>query len=223
MSPTPNRIAREGLYDRNPALVQLLGLCPLLAVSNSAVNALGLALATVLVLGLSSTLVSLARPLLREAVRIPSLILVIACTVTVVELLMQAWLQALYQVIGLFVPLIVTNCAVLARAEACASRQPVHVAALDGVAMGAGFGAVLLLLGGSRELLGHGTLFAGAGTLLGPWAGWLETTLVAGYRGFLPALLPPGAFVLLALLVAARNAWAARRPRADPAVTEPAR
>jgi electron transport complex protein RnfE len=220
MTPTPADIARDGLWRNNPGLVQLLGLCPLLAVSNSAVNALGLALATVLVLALTNTMVAMARPIVRPEIRIPAFVLIIASTVTVVELVMNAWLHPLYQVLGLFIPLIVTNCAIMGRAEAFASRQPVHAAALDGLAMGAGFGAVLLVLGGCRELIGHGTLFAGAATMLGPWAGVLETTLIDDYRGFLPALLPPGAFIVLACLIAAKNAWQQRERRMRPAPAE---
>ncbi len=217
MTPTPVDIARDGLWHNNPGLVQLLGLCPLLAVSNSAVNALGLALATVLVLLITNTAVALARPIVRTEIRIPAFVLIIASTVTVVELVMSAWLHPLYQVLGLFIPLIVTNCAIMGRAEAFASRQPVRAAALDGLAMGAGFGAVLLMLGGCRELIGHGTLFAGASATLGPWAGMLETTIIDDYRGFLPVLLPPGAFVVLACLIAAKNAWPQRARRTRPA------
>jgi electron transport complex protein RnfE len=220
MTPTATDIARDGLWRNNPGLVQLLGLCPLLAVSNSAVNALGLALATVLVLVLTNTMVALARPIVRPEIRIPAFVLIIASTVTVVELVMNAWLHPLYQVLGLFIPLIVTNCAIMGRAEAFASRQPVPAAALDGLAMGAGFGAVLLVLGGCRELIGHGTLFAGAAAMLGPWAAVLETTVIDGYRGFLPALLPPGAFIVLACLIAAKNAWQQRAGRVQPVAAE---
>ncbi len=214
MTPAPADIARDGLWHNNPGLVQLLGLCPLLAVSTSAVNALGLALATVLVLTLTNTLVATARPIVRPEIRIPAFVLIIASTVTVVELIMHAWLHPLHQVLGLFIPLIVTNCAIMGRAEVFASRQPVPAAALDGLTMGAGFGAVLLILGGLRELIGRGTLFAGAAAMLGPWAGVLETTVIDGYRGFLPAVLPPGAFMLLACLIAAKNGLEQRAQRA---------
>lgn len=211
MNPVGAReILERGVWSNNTGLVQLLGLCPLLAVSNSAVNALGLGLATVLVLTITNGAISLLRGLVREQVRIPIYVLVIAATVTAVELAINAWMHELYRVVGLFIPLIVTNCAVMGRAEAFAARQPAGKAALDGFAIGLGFLIVLFLIGGMRELVGQGTLFAHASTLLGEWARPLETTVIPGYRGFLLAVLPTGAFIALALLIAAKNAVDAR-------------
>jgi electron transport complex protein RnfE len=196
-------IIEYGLWSGNVGLVQLLGLCPLLAVSNNAVNALSLGLATLLALVCTNSVISALRHLTQREIRIPAFVMIIAAVVTSIELAMHAWLPELHRVLGLFLPLIVTNCAIMGRAEAFASRNSLSRSALDGAAAGTGFLAVLLLLGGLRELIGHGTLFAGAGALLGLPA--MEWTLVSGYRGFLLAILPPGAFVLLALLVAVRN------------------
>lgn len=207
-SPSPRTILEYGLSSGNAGLVQLLGLCPLLAVSNNAVNALGLGIATVLALVATNTVVSLIRRITRRDVRIPAFVMVIASVVTTIELSMRAFLPELHAVLGLFVPLIVTNCAIMGRAEAFASRTDPARAALDGLAIGLGFLWVLLSIGVVRELLGAGTLFAGAGALL--QMPWLEVTAVQDYRGFLVALLPPGAFVVLALLIALRNR--VRRP-----------
>jgi len=206
--PSPRTILEYGLSSGNVALVQLLGLCPLLAVSNSLVSALGLGLATVLALTATNACIASLRHVTGRDVRIPVFVTVIACVVTAIELTMRAWLPALHGVLGLFIPLIVTNCALLGRAEAFASRNAPWRAALDGFAVGVGFLLVLLALGGLREALGRGTLFAGAGALLG--LPQLEWTLLPGYRGFLLASLPVGAFFLLALLIAARQRWSAR-------------
>ena len=208
MSTSPRTILEYGLSSGNVALVQLLGLCPLLAVSNSLVSALGLGLATVLALTATNACIASLRRLTGRDVRIPVFVTVIACVVTAIELAMRAWLPALHSVLGLFIPLIVTNCALLGRAEAFASRHDPLRAALDGFAVGVGFLLVLLLLGGLREALGRGTVFAGAGDLLG--LPQLEWTLLPGYRGFMLATLPVGAFFLLALLIAARQRWSAR-------------
>lgn len=215
-APTPRTILEYGLSSGNVALVQLLGLCPLLAVSNSLVSALGLGLATVLALTATNACIAALRRATGRDVRIPIFVLVIACVVTAIELAMRAWLPALHGVLGLFIPLIVTNCALLGRAEAFASRHDPARAALDGFAVGVGFLLVLLALGGLREAIGQGTLFAGAGALLG--LPMIEWTLLPGYRGFLLATLPVGAFFLLALLIAARQRWLAARattPRKD--------
>jgi len=203
MSSEPRGILEYGLSSGNVVLVQLLGLCPLLAVSGTLVNALGLGLATVLALVFTNAAVASVRRFTGRDVRIPVFITVIAAVVTAIELAMRAWLPALHGVLGLFIPLIVTNCALLGRAEAFASRHDPARAALDGAAIGTGFLLVLLALGGLRELIGHGTVFAGAGILLGLPA--LEWVVLPGYRGFLLAALPVGAFFLLALLIAARN------------------
>ncbi|MDY0021146.1 electron transport complex subunit RsxE [Arenimonas caeni] len=206
-SPTPRAILEYGLSSGNVGLVQMLGLCPLLAVSNNAVNALGLGLATVLALTATNTVVAAIRRLTRRDVRIPAFIMVIAAVVTSIELAMRAWLPELHAVLGLFIPLIVTNCALMGRAEAFASRHDPARAALDGFATGLGFLWVLLAIGAIREMVGEGSLFAGAGRLLG--LPGLE--LVAeGYPGFLLAMLPVGAFAVLACLVAMRQAWRLR-------------
>lgn len=207
--PGPRTILEYGLSSGNVVVVQLLGLCPLLAVSTSLVAALGLGLATVLALTATNAAVATIRRSTGRDVRIPVFVTVIACVVTAIELAMRAWLPALHGALGLFIPLIVTNCALLGRAEAFASRHDPARAALDGFAVGLGFLLVLLLLGGLREVIGQGTLFAGAGALLG--LPMLEWTLLPGYRGFLLATLPVGAFVLLALLIAARQRWLAAR------------
>lgn len=212
---------RDGLWRDNPALVQLLGLCPLLAVTGTLVNGLALGLATLLVLLGSSTVVSLIRHQVRPEIRIAVFVLIIASLVTAVELLMNAWFHELYQVLGIFVPLIVTNCAILGRAEAFASRQPPLVAAMDGLMMGLGFCAVLVLLGGMRELLGHGTLLRGAEFLFGPWATLLEIRILPMDEGLLLALLPPGAFIGLGLLLAAKN-WIDHRHAQRPSAVTPA-
>jgi electron transport complex protein RnfE len=208
---TPRAILEYGLSSGNVGLVQLLGLCPLLAVSNNAVNALGLGLATVLALTLTNTAVAGIRRLTRRDVRIPAFVMVIASVVTSVELAMRAWLPELHAVLGLFIPLIVTNCALMGRAEAFASRNSPGRAALDGFAIGLGFLWVLLAIGALRELIGEGSLFAGAGALLG--LPWLELA-APGYPGFLLAVLPIGAFLVLAALIALRQGWRLRRAAA---------
>ena len=211
------QIFADGLWHQNTGLVTLLGLFPLLAVSNTAINALGLGLATLLTLTLSNVCVSLARPLLRPEIRIPAYVVIIASVVTVVELLMQAWFHDLYRILGIFIPLIVTNCAIIGRAEAFAARNGPLASAADGLATGLGFCLALLALGGLREILGFGTLFRQAELMLGSWASTLELVLISNYSGFLLALLPAGAFIALGMLVAARNwldAHRKARPRA---------
>jgi electron transport complex protein RnfE len=211
--PTYTRIIGNGLWLNNPGLVQLLGLCPLLAVTTSVVNGLGLGLATTLTLVCSNVTVSLIRRLVRPEVRIPVFVLVIASTVTVIELLMNAWLHELYNILGIFIPLIVTNCVIIGRAEAFASRNSADRALLDGLAMGIGFTCVLVTLGGLRELLGHGTLLAHAHLMFGEIARDWTLTLIPDYRGFLLAILPPGAFLGLGLLIAGKNLVDARQER----------
>lgn len=215
------QLAREGLWSNNPALVQLLGLCPLLAVSATVVNALGLALATLLVLVGASTTISLIRHQVPSAVRLPAFVMVIAAFVTCAELLMAAFAYSLYQILGIFIPLIVTNCAILGRADAFASRQPVLPAAIDGLMMGLGFGAVLVLMGAIRELVGQGTLFSDMALLFGPVAAHWQITLVADYQ-FLFFILPPGAFFVAGLLIALKNVLDQRRAaRAQPVNVAP--
>lgn len=204
-------ILNEGLWRNNTALVQLLGLCPLLAVSGTVINALGLGLATTLVMAGSNVTVSLVRNLVRPELRIPTFVLVIACFVTAVELLMKAYVYDLYLVLGIFIPLIVTNCVIIARAEAFASKNNVGRSLLDGLAMGIGFTLVLVVLGALREILGHGTLLAQANLMFGQGADWLTVTLIPDYRGYLLAILPPGAFLGLGLLIALKNVIDRRR------------
>lgn len=202
---------RNGLGRQNPGLVQLLGLCPLLAVSTTLGNALGLGIATLAVLLASSLAASLVGRWLLPEVRIGVFVVTIAAAVTAVELVAAAWLPALHQSLGIFLPLIVTNCLVLARAESFASRQPLPRALLDGLAMGLGFLGVLLLLGAGRELLGHGSLGADLDLLLGERFSGTGWRLLPESRGLLVALLPPGAFVLLGLLLALLNLRPAAR------------
>jgi len=198
-------ICRDGLWHNNPALVQLLGLCPLLAASASVITAVGLGLATVLVFILSSFSVSLIRNVVPSAVRLPAFILIIASAVTCIALLMQAFAYELFQRLGIFLPLIVTNCAILGRADHFAARHPVGPAVLDACMMGAGFAGVLILLGGLRELLGTGALFADMALLFGPGAANWHLVVHPGYQPFLLATLPPSAFILTGLMIAGKN------------------
>ncbi|WP_028110570.1 MULTISPECIES: electron transport complex subunit E [Ferrimonas] len=199
-------IAWQGLWKNNPGLVQLLGLCPLLAVSNTLTNALGLGLATMVVLIASNMLVAGLRKGIPDEVRIPIYVMIIAALVTCVQLLVNAYAYGLYLSLGIFLPLIVTNCVIIGRAEAFASKNSVAHAAFDGLMMSLGFLLVLCLLGGVRELLGQGTLFDGAELLLGDWATALRIELWQVQSPFLLALLPPGAFIAMGLLIAAKNA-----------------
>lgn len=215
------KILKDGVWTQNTGLVALLGLCPLLATSNSIVNGLGLGLATLLVLLLSNVAISLIRNLVRPEVRIPVFVLVIACVVTAVELAMHAFLPRLYTVLGIFIPLIVTNCCVIGRAEAFAFKHGVVKSAVDGLATGLGFLLALVLLGAVREVVGQGTLFGQADLLFGEWGRYLTLHLVDHYRGFLLAILPPGAFIGLGCLIALKNvleARAQRRTHAKPAI-----
>jgi len=209
------KIFMSGLWHQNTGLVVLLGLCPLLAVTNTVVNGLGLGLATTLTLLASNLSVSVARNLIRPEIRIPAYVLIIASVVTVIQLLMQAFMHELYRVLGIFIPLIVTNCAIIGRAEAFASRNRAVPALIDGLATGLGFTLTLVLLGATRELLGRGTLLSQAGLMFGSLGESVELTLIPNYGGFLPALLPPGAFILLGLLIAGRNGLSARRQAAN--------
>ncbi len=199
------RITREGVWDNNIVLVQLLGMCPALAVTGSATNGLGMGLATTAVLVSSGVAVSLFRRMIGKEVRIPIYVLLISSIVTLVDMSMNAWVHELHKVLGLFIPLIVVNCAIIGRAEAFASKQSPLAAAVDGLAMGVGFTLALTLLGGTREVIGQGTLFADASMLLGESFAFLELQLVEGYRGLLLMILPPGGFIALGFLVAARQ------------------
>ena len=167
-------LAWQGLWKNNPGIVQLLGLCPLLAVTSTLTNAIGLGIATLFVLICSNATVSAIRHWVPKEIRIPIFVLIIASFVTCVQLLMNAYTFGLYQSLGIFLPLIVTNCAIIGRAEAYASKNPIKQATFDGLMMGLGFLLILMLLGAVREILGQGTLFDGANLLLGEWASILR-------------------------------------------------
>ena len=199
------QIFMDGLWQQNTGLVVLLGLCPLLAVSGTVVNAIGLGLATTLTLVFSNLAVSLARRALRPEIRIPAYVLIIASVVTVIQLLMQAWFHDLYRVLGIFIPLIVTNCAIIGRAEAFASRNAPLPSVIDGLATGLGFCLALVALGALREIVGRGTLMSQAGLMFGDLGESMQLTLIPNHPGFLLAMLPPGAFIGLGLLIAGRN------------------
>jgi electron transport complex protein RnfE len=207
----------NGLVKQNTGLVQLLGLCPLLAISNTVVNALSLGLATMLVMAASSGAVSGVRHFVPHEIRIPVFVLIIAALVTVIDLLMNAFVHPLYLVLGIFIPLITTNCIVLARADAFASKnRPLH-SVVDAIAMGLGLTLVLVVLGGMRELAGKGTLLSGIDLVFGEHAHQFVLHVLPNYQGFLLAILPPGAFIALGLLIAAHNwnnARAEQRARA---------
>lgn len=192
-----------GLWRDNPGLVQLLGLCPLLAVTTSFVNGLGLGIATLLVLSFSNVLVSATRRLIRPEIRIAIYVLIIASLVTSIELIFKAWFPLLDRSLGIFIPLIVTNCAIVARAEVFASKNTISASLADGIGMGVGFTLLLITIGFFRELIGQGSILSRMDLLLGgdPMPGLV---LVDG--GWLLAILPPGAFFALALAVAAKNA-----------------
>lgn len=216
------KIVKDGLWGNNVALVQLLGLCPLLAVSGTFVNGLGLGLATLLTLVASNTCVSLIRHWIRPEVRIPIFVLIIASIVTTIELAMNAWFHELFLILGIFIPLIVTNCSIIARAESFASRNSVLDSALDGFMMGAGFLLVLVTLGSLREIIGAGTLFANAHLMFGEGARSMTLTLGDDYPGFLLAVLPPGAFIGLGLLIAVKNHIDRRMASTQPALVSEA-
>jgi electron transport complex protein RnfE len=200
-----------GLWRDNPGLVQLLGLCPLLAVTSTFVNGLGLGLATLAVLTMSNVLVSATRRWIRSDIRIPMYVLIIASLVTCIEMIFGAWFPALDRSLGIFIPLIVTNCAIVARAEVFASRNSVGSSLLDGLVMGGGFALLLCALGFVRELIGNGSIFSRLDLLIG---GETLNGLQLVDGGFLLALLPPGAFFALGLAVAGKNALDQRRKKA---------
>ena len=198
-------ITLNGLWKNNPALVQLLGLCPLLAVTGTVVNAMGLGLATTMVLLGSNIAVSMIRNYVPETVRLPAFVMIIASLVTCAELLMQAYTYELYEILGIFIPLIVTNCAILGRADAFASKNSILPSALDGLMMGVGFTLVLMVLGALREVVGQGTLFTGMDLLFGESAKSWQIIVFSDYPDFLFAILPPGAFVFMGILIALKN------------------
>jgi len=198
-------IIQDGLWRNNIVFGQMLALCPLLAVTTTATNGLGMGLASMVVLLASNMLVSSCRGVISPEVRIPIFVLLIAALVTLVDLAMNAWLHELHKVLGLFIPLIVTNCAILGRAESFASRQPVLASTVDGLMMGLGFTLALVLLGACREILGSATLFAGAPLLLGDQFSFLEITFIEDYKGVLLLMLPPGGFLVLGFLLAGKQ------------------
>jgi electron transport complex protein RnfE len=204
-TPHYREIWNEGLWHNNVVLSQMLALCPLLAVTTTASNGLGMGLASLVVMVVSNMLVSMIRGLITPQVRIPVFIVLIAAMVTMVDMFLNAWMHELYKVLGLFIPLIVTNCAILGRVESFASKQPVVPAMLDGFAMGIGFTWVLVLLGAMREFFGSGTLFADASLLLGGWASAIEMTIFPEYGGTLLLILPPGGFICLGLMLAGKR------------------
>jgi len=221
--PDYKQIMTDGLWSRNVVLAQLLALCPLMAVTGSATNGLGMGVATTFVLVAAGFSVSLWRGFITPEIRIPVFVLIIASQVTLVDMVMNAWLHELYKVLGLFIPLIVTNCAILGRAEAFSSRQNVLPSMIDGLFMGIGFTAVLVTIGGIRELLGAGTLFSNASLLLGEQFAFMEMTVFGeDYKGFLLLILPPGGFIVLGFLIALKNVIdAAREKRARRRVRHP--
>ena len=209
------KIIRDGLWDNNQAFVALLGLCPLLATSNTMVNGMGLGLATTLTLALSNTVVSLVRKQVGGDIRLPVFVLIIASIVTAIELAMNAFFHELYKILGIFIPLIVTNCAIIGRAEAFASKNPVDHSLLDGLSMGLGFSLVLVSLGALRELLGSGTLMANAHLMFGDLGRNMTIHVIDDYNGFLLAILPPGAFIGLGFLIALKNIIDTRMSQKD--------
>ncbi|WP_320152748.1 electron transport complex subunit E [uncultured Tolumonas sp.] len=206
-------IAKQGLWKNNPILIQVLGLCPTLAVTTSAANALGMGISTMLVLMLSNLGISIFRRWIPNEIRIPVYVLLIAAIVTCLQLVMNAYAHALYESLGIFIALIVTNCIVAGRAEAFASKNSPLKSAFDGFMMGMGFALVLFVLGSIREILGQGTLFAGADILFGSWASVLKINIYNSDSPFLLAILPPGAFLVLGLIIALKNVINARFAR----------
>lgn len=205
MSASYRTITRDGLWDKNVIFAQMLALCPLLAVTSTATNGLGMGLATMAVLGVCGLAISLLRNLITAEVRIPVFVLIIATIVTLVDMVMNAWVHDLHKILGLFIPLIVTNCAILGRAESFASRNEVIPSLVDGLMMGLGFTLALVSLGVVREILGSGTLFANASLLLGDGFSFLETTVIPGYKGFLLMILPPGGFLVMGFMLAGKR------------------
>jgi electron transport complex protein RnfE len=202
---TAKKITKDGFWDNNVVFGQNLALCPLLAVTGTATNGLGMGLATLVVLIFSNAVVSANRHIISPEVRIPIFVLLIATIVTLVDMSMNAWMHEMHKVLGLFIPLIVTNCAILGRAESYASRQPMSYSILDGLMMGVGFTFVLVILGAAREITSSGTLFANANLLLGDSFSFLELHLFPNYQGFLLTALPPGGFIMLGFIIAAKR------------------
>ncbi len=206
-------LINQGLWNNTAALVQILGLCPLLAVSNTVINSLGLGLATTLTLVASNATVSLIRRWVRPEIRIPVFVLIIASVVTVIELAMNAWFHELYLILGIFIPLIVTNCTIIARAESFASKNAFIPSVIDGFFMGIGFMAVLVVLGAMRELVGFGTLLSHADLMFGEIGKSMTIQPWEQYKGYLLAILPPGAFMGLGFIIAIKNVIDKRQSR----------
>ena len=205
MSARYGTIMRDGLWDNNGVLCMLLGMCPTMAMTATATNGLGMGLATAVVMAASNLLVSLFRSHITQEVRIPVYILIIAAMVTLVDLSMNAWMHELYKVLGLFIPLIVSNCLPLARLEAFAAKEPVLPSLLDGIFMGLGFALALTAIGAVREIIGSGTLFADASLLLGPAFKAIELRILPANMGVLMMILPPGGFLVTGLLVVVKR------------------
>jgi len=202
---TMKTIMRDGIWDNNVVFAQMLALCPLLAVTSTATNGLGMGIASLAVMVASSLVVSIMRDFITKEVRLPVFVLLIATIVTLVDMSMNAWMHEMHKVLGLFIPLIVTNCAILGRVESFASQQPVGKAVADGFFMGIGFTVALVAVGATREMLGSGTLFANAPLLLGNAFAFMELTLISDYGGFLLMILPPGAFIALGFILAGKR------------------
>jgi len=213
MTDTYSGILRNGLWKQNVVLVQMLAMCPTMALTSSATNGLGMGLATTAVLAVSNMLVASIRNWVSPDVRIPVFVVLIATLVTLVDMSLNAWLHDLYKVLGLFIALIVVNCAILGRAEAYASKAPVLDSFVDGLAMGLGFTLALTLVGSVREALGSGTLFSNASVLLGSRFVFLELKVIPDYKGFLLMVLPPGGFLVLGFLLAGKRTWESLRTR----------
>lgn len=199
------QITRDGLWDQNVILTQSIALCPTMALTSTATNGLGMGLATTAVLATSNLLIALVRNWISAEVRIPVFVALIASLVTLVDMMMNAWLHDLYKVLGLFIALIVVNCAILGRAEAFASREPPLAALVDGISMGLGFTGALTLIGAIREILGTGMLFQQAHLFFGQGAAWLEQTIIPNYGGMLLWILPPGGFLVMGMLLAGKR------------------
>lgn len=217
------RITRDGLWDNNVVFAQILGMCPTMAVTGTATNGLGMGLATTAVLVAANMLISSIRHIVSDEVRIPVYIVIIATLVTLVDVSINAWAHDLYKVLGLYIALIVANCAVLGRAEAFAAKNEVLPSGMDGLMMGLGFTLALTAIGAVRELLGAGTLFADAHLLLGQTFSFMELTVIPDYKGFLLMVLPPGGFLVLGFLIAGKRiidrrlaAKQAQMPAAEP-------
>ncbi len=204
-SVSTGKLFRDGLWDQNVVFAQLLAMCPTMAVTTSGTNGLGMGLATTAVLVVSNILISAIRNFVSDQVRIPIFVVVIATLVTLVDMSLNAWVHGLHKVLGLFIALIVVNCAILGRAEAFAFKNGVWASAIDGLAMGLGFTLALTVVGLVRELIGAGTLFAQASLLLGPAFSFMEVKVIPNYSGVLMMILPPGGFLVLGMLLVAKR------------------